>query len=82
MDVIIRARRMITPEGERPGAVGIRDGVIVAVAAELDGPTFVDLADDEVLLPGLVDTHVHVNDPGRGEWGASRPRPAPRRPAG
>jgi len=68
MDVIIRARRMITPEGERPGAVGIRDGVIVTVAAELDGPTFVDLADDEVLLPGLVDTHVHVNDPGRGEW--------------
>ncbi len=68
MDVIIRARRMITPEGERPGAVGIRDGVIVAVAAELDGPAFVDLADDEVLLPGLVDTHVHVNDPGRGEW--------------
>ncbi|MGH3434555.1 MAG: allantoinase AllB, partial [Thermocrispum sp.] len=28
----------------------------------------VDLARDEVLLPGLVDAHVHVNDPGRGEW--------------
>jgi allantoinase len=59
---------MITPDGERPGAVGIRDGVIVAVEDELDGPVFVDLADDEVLLPGLVDTHVHVNDPGRSEW--------------
>ena len=68
MDLVIRARRMITPEGERPGAVGIRDGVIVAVESDLDGPAFVDLADDEVLLPGLVDTHVHVNDPGRSEW--------------
>jgi allantoinase len=68
VDLIIRTRRMITPDGERPGAVGIRDGVIVAVDTELDGPAFIDLADDEVLLPGLVDTHVHVNDPGRSEW--------------
>ena len=28
----------------------------------------IDLADDEVLLPGIVDTHVHVNEPGRTEW--------------
>jgi allantoinase len=68
VDFIIRARRMITPDGERSGAVGVKNGVIVAVEAELDGPAFVDLADDEVLLPGLVDTHVHVNDPGRSEW--------------
>ena len=37
------------------------------------------LADDEVLLPGLVDTHVHVNEPGRTEWkgfaSATRARP-------
>ena len=31
-------------------------------------PRPIDLADDEVLLPGLVDTHVHVNEPGRTEW--------------
>jgi allantoinase len=68
MDLIIRAGRIITPDGERAGAVGIEDGRIVAVEAELDGPAFIDLADDEVLLPGLVDTHVHVNDPGRAEW--------------
>jgi allantoinase len=59
---------MITTAGERPGAVGIADGVIVAVGEDLDGPRIIDLADDEVLLPGLVDTHVHVNDPGRTEW--------------
>ena len=51
-------------------AVVIRDGRIAEVAAYDDrsGPGVVTLADDEVLLPGLVDTHVHVNDPGRTEW--------------
>ena len=50
---------------------GRADGRIAAIepfAAELDGARVVELADDEVLLPGLVDTHVHVNEPGRTEW--------------
>lgn len=68
MDLIIRAARIITPYGERSGAVGIENGTIVAVEPELDGPVFIDLTENEVLLPGLVDTHVHVNDPGRTEW--------------
>ncbi len=49
----------------------IHDGVIVAIedlSADAAGADVVDLADDEVLLPGLVDTHVHVNEPGRTEW--------------
>ncbi|MGA8980909.1 MAG: allantoinase AllB, partial [Pedococcus sp.] len=33
-----------------------------------DGVRVVELADDEVLLPGLVDSHVHVNEPGRTDW--------------
>lgn len=53
--------------------VGVRDGRIVAVepydsALWSERADRVDLADDEVLLPGLVDSHVHVNDPGRTEW--------------
>ena len=32
------------------------------------GARVITLADDEVLLPGLVDTHVHVNEPGRTDW--------------
>ena len=69
-DTVVRARRVVVGGVERPAAVGIRDGRIVAVAAydELDAPEVVELADDEVLLPGLVDTHVHVNEPGRTEW--------------
>jgi allantoinase len=68
MDLVFRARRMITPDGEGPGCVGVKDGTIVEVAPSLDAPQVVELGDDEVLLPGLVDTHVHVNEPGRTEW--------------
>jgi allantoinase len=70
LDTVIRARRAVVGAAERPAAVGIRDGRIVAVAAydELAAAEAVELADDEVLLPGLVDTHVHVNEPGRTEW--------------
>lgn len=52
-------------------AVRVRDGVVVGVGAydePAGGAEVVELADDEVLLPGLVDTHVHVNEPGRTEW--------------
>lgn len=69
-DTVVRAPRAVVGGVERPVAVGIRDGRIVAVAAydELEAAEVVQLADDEVLLPGLVDTHVHVNEPGRTEW--------------
>jgi allantoinase len=68
VDLVFRARRIVTPAGERAGAVGVLDGRIVAVEDSLEAPRVIELADDEVLLPGLVDTHVHVNDPGRAEW--------------
>ncbi|MPV38754.1 allantoinase AllB [Georgenia subflava] len=71
LDLVIRGRRVITPEGERGVEVGVRDGVIVAVeplGAGLAAEEVTDLAADEVLLPGLVDSHVHVNEPGRTEW--------------
>ena len=70
-DLVLRARRMVTPGGEGPGYVAVSGGTIVAVeplAAGLDGREVVELGDDVVLLPGLVDTHVHVNDPGRADW--------------
>ncbi|SDP05318.1 allantoinase [Klenkia soli] len=67
--MIVRARRVVLPEGERPAAVHVEGGRIVAVTAFDDAPDdALTLADDEVLLPGLVDSHVHVNEPGRTEW--------------
>jgi allantoinase len=70
-DVVVRAGRAVTPQGEAAVCVGIAGGRITAVeplSAGLTGATVVELAGDEVLLPGLVDTHVHVNEPGRTEW--------------
>ena len=65
----IRGRRVITPEGERAATVLLRDGVIAGLAGYTGAPDGVTtLAGDEVLLPGLVDSHVHVNEPGRTEW--------------
>ncbi|MGY1711927.1 allantoinase AllB [Geodermatophilus sp. SYSU D00758] len=69
MTLVVRARRVVTPEGERPAAVHTAGGRITAVTAFDDAPPgAVSLPDDEVLLPGLVDSHVHVNEPGRTEW--------------
>ncbi|MGX7824903.1 allantoinase AllB [Actinokineospora sp. 24-640] len=66
---MFRAARCVTPSGEGPADVRVRDGRIVEVGRlSADGDPVVELAEDEVLLPGLVDTHVHVNDPGRAEW--------------
>ncbi|MGW5716860.1 allantoinase AllB [Amycolatopsis sp. NPDC003865] len=71
MDLVVRATRAVTAEGEVPATLGVDGGRIVAVepgGASLSGDRVIDLGDDVVLLPGLVDTHVHVNDPGRAEW--------------
>ncbi|WP_216208859.1 allantoinase AllB [Amycolatopsis aidingensis] len=71
LDLVFRARRAVTTEGETACTVGVAGGRIVAVEpfdAELTGTRVVELGRDAVLLPGLVDTHVHVNDPGRQEW--------------
>ncbi|WP_395659648.1 allantoinase AllB [Nocardioides sp.] len=69
-DLVLRARRAVVGGAERPVAVVVRDGRVAEVAAydDVSGPGVVTLADDEVLLPGLVDTHVHVDEPGRTEW--------------
>ena len=71
LDLVFRARRVVTGDGEVAREVGVRDGRIAAIepfGAGLAARAVVDVADDAVLLPGLVDTHVHVYDPGRSEW--------------
>ncbi len=71
LDLVIRGERVLSGDSLRPLAVGVRDGVIVAIepmASDLTAGRIVDLGPDEALLPGLVDTHVHVNEPGRTEW--------------
>ena len=68
---MVRARRVVVGDAEVAACVTVTGGRIAAVTPfdrVPSVPTVVTLEDDEVLLPGLVDTHVHVNEPGRTEW--------------
>jgi allantoinase len=69
-DLIVRGQRVVTPEGEIPASIHIRGGVIERVAPYSEVPHGAPLieAGTAVVIPGIVDTHVHVNEPGRTEW--------------
>ena len=68
-DVLIRGAVVVGGDGQRRVDVGVTDGVIAALGPELVGP-----ANDEIdaaglqLLPGVIDGHVHMNEPGRADW--------------
>ncbi len=69
---VFRSRRVVLPVGERAADVVVSEGRIAAIVpwGEVEGYGAGDVVDvgELVLLPGLVDTHVHVNEPGRTEW--------------
>ena len=69
-DLCIRGQRVITPESDGPAAVHVRGGRVEEVAGFDDVPAGCPVveAGDAVVLPGLVDPHVHVNEPGRTRW--------------
>lgn len=71
LNTVVRASRVVTPRGERPAAIGIDGGSIVVmdtIDADLTSRTEIRADDDVVVLPGLVDTHVHLQDPGHSDW--------------
>lgn len=71
LDLVVRGERVLTDGAMSAREVGVRDGRVVAVeplGSALEAERVVELAADEVLIPGLVDTHVHVNEPGRTAW--------------
>ncbi len=69
-DSIFRGRRVVTPEGVRAATVHVRDGRIERVGAYDDVPEGAPVTDagELAVMPGVVDTHVHINEPGRTEW--------------
>jgi allantoinase len=64
------SRRVVTPDAVRPAALLVEDGRILEVVAPNQIPPHAELHDfgDAAILPGLVDSHVHINDPGRADW--------------
>jgi allantoinase len=66
----IRGKRVVTPEGIQAATVHVREGAIEAIAGYNDLPSGKDVYDagESVVMPGLVDTHVHINEPGRADW--------------
>src|SRR5438552_11957451 len=70
-DLVIRGRRVVTENSVAPASVHITRGYISSVSIFEDVPSGCDLieaAPESIVMPGLVDTHVHVNEPGRTDW--------------
>ena len=69
IDLSIKSNNILTPDGIRKGVVLIKDGLIVDIVATLpDGSTEVIDIKDSVLMAGVTDPHVHINEPGRTAW--------------
>ena len=64
------SRRIVTPDGMRQGAVLVQDERILGVTGLTEVPAEATIQDfaEASLLPGLVDSHVHINEPGRSDW--------------
>jgi allantoinase len=67
---VLRGQRVLLPEGVKPAAVHVKDGRIADITAfdALPPDTNVIEAGELLLTPGVVDSHVHINEPGRTEW--------------
>jgi allantoinase len=69
-DLVVRSQRVVFSDGVGPAAVLIAGGRIHSFAdvnAAVEAAAEIDVR-DLVVMPGLVDTHVHINEPGRTEW--------------
>jgi allantoinase len=67
---VLRSKRVVLEDGVRQAAIRVQDGRIETVGDYRDRPSGIQELDvgELVVLPGLVDSHVHINDPGRAEW--------------
>lgn len=70
MPQAFRSTRVLTPDGLAPATVIAEQGLVTALSRWSDVPPNSELHDfgEAILLPGLVDSHVHINEPGRTEW--------------
>ena len=67
-DVVVRGGTVVTPEGVNPADVAIEDGVISVIGPELAGGFQEIDARGLFVFPGMIDVHVHFNEPGHTDW--------------
>jgi allantoinase len=69
-NLIIRGKRVVLPESIASASLHVSNGVITAIESYENVPAGCDLIEGgtSLVMPGLVDTHVHINEPGRTEW--------------
>jgi allantoinase len=69
-ELLVRGECVVLPDGVRPAAIRVRHGRVVGIGPADERAAGVRTIDAGalVVLPGLVDTHVHINDPGRADW--------------
>src|SRR5438876_596810 len=70
-ELVIRGRRVVTEDRLGPASVHITSGYISSISVLEDVPSgsdIIEAGEDSIVMAGLVDTHVHVNEPGRTEW--------------
>ncbi len=69
-DLIIRSQRVVMADRVGPASIHIHNGRISAIAGPDEIPAGWPVFDAErsVVMPGLIDTHVHINEPGRTDW--------------
>ena len=70
-NLIIRGRTVVSHDRVAPASVHVRDEKIVSIGDfgdVVDGCEVIEASEDSIVMPGLVDTHVHINSPGRSEW--------------
>src|SRR5437879_1745737 len=70
-DLVIRGRRVVLPDATAPASIHVSGGRITAITPfndVLSEGEIVEAGEESIVMPGLVDSHVHVNEPGRTDW--------------
>jgi len=70
-DLVIRGKRVVLPDSTEPASILILDGSIADIGSYDEVPhscELIEAGEESVIMPGLVDTHVHINEPGRSDW--------------
>lgn len=69
LDLVVRGGRLVTPDGIVDAELGVSEGRFARIAETIDDEARATLElDGEYVLPGVIDAHVHFNEPGRTDW--------------